>query len=119
MKRFAYSLFAACLSLGMGLSAAVGNANAAQSSLMATPSAQTSAPNIQNVQYYDYRGDRRYWRNIVVTGDITVRVIARTIAMIAVIGDRHLSAATVRRRSIAVATPCTLVLQPLSVIPRL
>ncbi len=62
MKRFAYSLFAACLSLGMGLSAAVGNANAAQSSLMATPSAQTSAPNIQNVQYYDYRGDRRYWR---------------------------------------------------------
>ncbi|KAB2701069.1 BA14K family protein [Ochrobactrum sp. Kaboul] len=65
MKRFGYSLFAACLSLGMGLSAAAGTANAAQPSLMAAPaaaSAQTSTPNVQTVQYYDYRGDRRYWR---------------------------------------------------------
>ena len=62
MKKFAYSLFAACLSLSLGLSAASGTANAAQPSLMATPSAQTSAPNVHQVQYYDYRGDRRYWR---------------------------------------------------------
>ncbi|WP_139973227.1 BA14K family protein [Ochrobactrum sp. CGA5] len=61
MKKFACSLFAACLSLGMGLSAAAGAANAAQPSLMATPSAQTTTPNVQNVQYYDYR-DRRHWR---------------------------------------------------------
>ena len=32
MKKFAYSLFAACLSLGLGLSAAAGTANAAQPS---------------------------------------------------------------------------------------
>src|SRR5690606_16919794 len=56
MKKFAYSLFAACLSLGLGLSAASGTANAAQPSAMATPSAQTSAPNVHQVQYYDYRG---------------------------------------------------------------
>jgi len=62
MKRFAYSLFAACLSLGMGLAAATGGANAAQPSLMTTPSAQTSAPITHQVQYYDYRGDRGYWR---------------------------------------------------------
>lgn len=62
MKRFTYSLFAACLSLGMGLSAVAGTANAAQPSLMATPSAQTSAPNVQNIQYYDHRDDHRYWR---------------------------------------------------------
>jgi hypothetical protein len=49
----------------MGLSAVAGTANAAQPSLMSAPataSAQTSAPNVQTVQYYDYRGDRRYWR---------------------------------------------------------
>lgn len=65
MKRFTYFLFAACLSLGMGLSAVAGIANAAQPSLMgawATASAQASAVHVQTVQYYDYRDDRRYWR---------------------------------------------------------
>ncbi|MFD1793065.1 BA14K family protein [Ochrobactrum teleogrylli] len=65
MKRFGYSVVAACLSLGIGLSAAAGTANAAQPSLMAAPTtapAQASAPTAQTVQYYDYRDDRRYWR---------------------------------------------------------
>ncbi|SPL64329.1 (U62541) immunoreactive 14 kDa protein BA14k [Ochrobactrum soli] len=98
MKRFGYSVFAACLSLGMGLSAAAGTANAAQPSLMAAPTtapAQASAPTAQTVQYYDYRDDRRYWRyDRPRTGPIT--------DMTGVTGVRVLP--TVRHRLTAAAT---------------
>ena len=63
MKKYGYTLFAACLSLGMGLSAISGPTNAAQPSLTMAPSAQPAAQGpAQTVQYYDYRGDRRHWR---------------------------------------------------------
>lgn len=62
MNRFGYSLFAACLSIGMGLSAM--SANAAQPLLpLASAAASQDADAVQRVQYYDYRGDRRYWRH--------------------------------------------------------
>ncbi|APY14946.1 BA14K family protein [Brucella sp. 10RB9214] len=62
MKRFGYSLFAACLSIGMGLSAM--GANAAQPLMpLASAAASQDAGAVQRVQYYDYRGDRRYWRH--------------------------------------------------------
>lgn len=63
MKKLGYSLFAACLSLGVGLSAFSATANAAQPSLMGPQQAATAGQGpVQNAQYHDYRSDRRYWR---------------------------------------------------------
>lgn len=59
MKRFASSLFAACLALGFGMPAATST----NASALITPASQSAikAP-VETVQYYDYRGDRRDWR---------------------------------------------------------
>ncbi|MFC7065543.1 BA14K family protein [Brucella rhizosphaerae] len=62
MKRLASSLLAACLALGFGMPAAT-SANAAQPSALIAPTTTSgvTAP-VENVQYYEYRGDRRDWR---------------------------------------------------------
>ncbi|MCV9906471.1 BA14K family protein [Brucella sp. HL-2] len=64
MKKFAASFFAACLSLGIGVPAITASANAAQPTALIAPAITPSAQApVENVQYYDYRGDRRYWRH--------------------------------------------------------
>jgi hypothetical protein len=66
MKRFASSFFAACLSLGIGVPAVTASVNAAQPTVLATAPITPATPlgaqaPVENVQYYDYRGDRHGW----------------------------------------------------------
>ncbi|KAB2690846.1 BA14K family protein [Brucella pseudogrignonensis] len=64
MKKFASSFFAACLSLGIGVPAITASANAAQPTALIAPAVSPGAQApVENVQYYDYRGDRRGWRH--------------------------------------------------------
>ncbi len=86
MKRFGYSLFAACLSIGMGLSAM--SANAAQPLLpLASAAASQDADAVQRVQYYDYRGDPATGA-INGIGGIIIRATGPITAIIAT-GARH------------------------------
>ena len=64
MKRLASSFLAACLSLGICVPAITASANAAQPTALITPAVShgAQAP-VETIQYYDYRGDRRYWRD--------------------------------------------------------
>jgi len=63
MKKIASSFFAACLPLGFGIPA-TSSANAVQPSALIAPAPQSGVRTpVENVQYYDHRGDRRYWHD--------------------------------------------------------
>lgn len=64
MKKLVSSFFAACLSLGIGVPAVTASGNAAEPTALIAPATTPGAQApLKNVQYYDYRGDRRHWRH--------------------------------------------------------